>query len=452
MRAFVSHHNIFKSIHPFCHVVEGPHSPFAWISSSAIRNASSPNEALHFYTQMHRSSITVDSYTALYALKSCACLSNALLTRHVHAHLFKINLESHIYVATALLNGYVASSFSDACQLFDEMPNRNIVTWNTMISGYSKKGEVKRARWVFDSMPARDVASWSAMISGYMGAGLWSQGLELFKEMMVNGALKPDNMMLVTLLSGCSHMGSLPLLGKSIHAYAEKNGIELNVVLGTALVDMYAKCGFLKNASWIFERLHDKNVMSWSAMICGLALHGHGEDALCMFERMKVAGMRPNEITYTGILNACSHAGLVDKGCKNFYSMIEEFGLEPGIQHYGCMVDLLGKAGLLEEAYELIKTMKLKPNIIVWCSFLAGCKMHRNFEMAERAAEQVLNVADPDKDGGVFTLISDLYASNGKWDDMERVRKVMDKRNVKKSRGSSFIECKKPRQSIRTLC
>ncbi|KAL5978734.1 hypothetical protein ACLOJK_029851 [Asimina triloba] len=448
MLAFLSLHNTLKSCRPFPPVIKRPFFCFAcFFSSTPISNANLPNDPLHLYLQMQRAGLAIDSFTALFALTSCARLSaDASLTRHLHAHLVKINLESHVYVGTALLNSYVASCFSDARQLFGQMPERSIVTWNTMISGLSKKGEIRRARWLFDNMPMRDNASWAAMIGGYTGAGMWGPGLELFREMMRNGLLKPDSVILVTLLSGCSHMGFLPLLGKSIHAYVERNALELDVVLGTALVDMYAKCGLLQSASWIFERLPCKNVMSWTAMICGLALHGQAESALALFQRMKEAGVRPNEITFTGVINACHHAGLVDEGRKHFYSMTKEFGVEPGIYHYGCMVDLLGKAGLLEETYSFIQAMKLKPNIVVWCSFLGSCKLHRNFELAERAIEQVLHLADPDKDGGVFTLISDLYASNGNWDDAERVRMLMNKQNVKKARGSSFIEVEQPRQ------
>lgn len=389
---------------------------------------------------MHKLGIRVDSFAALFALKACSSVSHFSMVPSIHAHVLKIGLWSHVYVGTALMSVYIVSSFDDARKMFDEMPERNVVTWNAMITGYSKLGDVKSARSVFDSMPMRDVASWSAMINGYLGARNWNQGLALFREIMMKGELKPDIMMMVTLLSGCSHIHSVPLLGKSIHAYVLKNDLGLDVVVRTLLVDMYAKCGLLKYADRVFKRMHEKNVMAWSAMICGLALHGHGNEALEVFEKMKLAGVKPNEKTFTGILSACCHAGLVDEGRKNFRGMTEEYGIEPRIQHYGCMVDLFGKAGLLEEAYEVINTMKLEPNVIIWTSFLIACKVHRQLEMAQRVTERALRAANPDNGGGLYTLISDLYALGGKWDEVEHIRKMMIDRNVKKTRGSSFIE------------
>ncbi|KAJ4975385.1 hypothetical protein NE237_000491 [Protea cynaroides] len=410
--------------------------------ASAIRRASSPYSALRIYTEMQRQSIPFDSHSVLFTLKSCTHLQNLPLIRHLHSHLLKIGFNSHVYVATSLLYAYAVAFFDDARLLFDEMPERNTVTWNTMVTGYFRLGDMEKARLVFESMPDRDLASWSAMIAGYMGLGDWERGLTLFREMMINEPLKPDQVTLGSILSGCAHMGSLGLLvGKSIHGFTVKNGWELNVALGTVLLDMYAKCGFLKSTYLIFERMQERNVLSWSAMICGLAQNGCAEEALSMFEKMKEAGVRPNEITFTGILSACAHAGLVDEGRKYFYSMVEEYGLAPRIQNYGCMVDLLGKAGLLEEAYKVIKTMKLEPNVIVWSSFLAACKLHKQFEMGERVIEQVLQVVRPENDGGVYSLICDIYVLNEKWDEAERVRDSMINQNVKKVRGSSFIRC-----------
>ncbi|KAK9267956.1 hypothetical protein L1049_010393 [Liquidambar formosana] len=172
-------------------------------------------------------------------------------------------------------------------------------------------------------------------------------------------------------------MGSLGLVvGKSIHGYTVKHGWELNGQLGTVLVDMYAKCGFLKNACRVFEMMQEKNVMSWTALICGSSQHGYGREALSLFQMMQKAGVRPNEMTFTGILSACAHTGLVEEGRK-FFNMIEEYGLEPRIQHYGCMVDMFGKAGQLEDAYEIMKKMRVEPNVVVWSSFLSACKEHK---------------------------------------------------------------------------
>ncbi|THG02924.1 hypothetical protein TEA_013824 [Camellia sinensis var. sinensis] len=220
--------------------------------------------------------------------------------------------------------------------------------------------------------------------------------------MLVVEQLKLEQVTLGLVLVGCAHVGSVGLLlGKSIHGLIVKNGWVLNVELGTVLVDMYAKCGFLKNASWVFDMMQDRNVKPWTVLICGSAQHGYGKETLFMFEMMKEVGVRPNELTFTGVLSACAQAGLVEEG--RYFRMIEEYGLEPTIQHYGCVVDMFGKAGLLGEAYKVMEMVK------------------------------------PENDGGVYTLVSDLYVLGEKWDDAERVRKLMVNQNVRKARGSSFI-------------
>ncbi|KAF5472206.1 hypothetical protein F2P56_008943 [Juglans regia] len=405
----------------------------------AIRNASSPQKALYLYSKMHQLSLPFDSFSLHFTIKACAQLQSRIIIQHFHAHIIKVGFCCHVYVATSMLQAYVVTSFESAGLLFDEIPERNTVTWNTMISGYSRTGDVERARAVFDEMPLRDVVSWSAMIAAYVNSGNPDRGLALFRDMMACETLKPDQVTVGSVLSGCAHMGSLGVLvGKSVHGFITKNGWELNVELGTVLVDMYTKCGYMKNASQVFELMPERNVVTWTALICGSAQNGFSKEALTLFEMMRTAGVRPNELTLTGILSACMHKGLVEEGRK-YFKMIEECGLEPRIQHYGCMVDMLGKAGLLEEAYEVIRTMRWEPNAVVWGSFLSACREHKHFEMAEKVIDQVLRIVKPENDGGVYSLISDLYVLGEKWDEAERLRKLMAEENVRKARGSSFI-------------
>ena len=405
----------------------------------ALRSASSPWKALHLCSEMHKRGVRFDSFCILFTLKSCTQLRNPAIIQHLHAQIIKLGFSSHVYVATSLLNAYVVVSFVDACLLFDEMPEKNTVTWNTMITGYSRSGDIQSARSIFDKMPYRDVTTWSAMIGAYTNSGWYEHGLSLFRDMAVKEAMKPDERTAGSVLSMCARMGSPAMLaGKSIHSFIVKNGWEVTVELGTILVNMYAKCGFLKSASQVFALMQDRNVMSWTALICGSAQHGYSKEALAIFEEMQVAGAEPNELTFTGVLSACAHTGLVKEGRK-YFKMIEKYGLEPRIQHYGCMVDLLGKAGMLEEAYEIIKTMEVEPNVVVWGSFLWACKEHGQFEMAERVTEQVLRMIKPENDGGVYTLISELYVLGGKREEAERLRKLMCDVNVRKVRGSSFV-------------
>ncbi|CAL0311177.1 unnamed protein product [Lupinus luteus] len=374
------------------------------------------------------------------SLKSCTHFHNLPIIQHLHSHIIKLGFTSNVYISTSLLNAYVLLSFVDACLLFDEMPHRNVVTWNTMIVGYSKSGnDIRRAREVFEQMPCSDTVSWSSMIAGYNNVGNFEQGLLLFRQMMLHEEIKADQVTAGSVLSACSKMGCIGLLaGKSVHCFVVKNGWELNVEIGDALVNMYAKCGNLRSGARVFEMMIKRDVKSWTALICGAAKHGFSEKALVVFEKMLVSGVKPNELTFTAVLSACVHAGLVEEG-RRYFKMIEQNGMEPRIQHYACLVYLVGKAGNLEEAYDIIKAMKLEPNVVVLGSFLSACKEHRQFEMAERVIEQVLTTAKPENDGGIFNLVCDLYVMGEKWEEAERVRKLMlNTENVKNVRDSSF--------------
>ncbi|XP_038877521.1 pentatricopeptide repeat-containing protein At5g66520-like [Benincasa hispida] len=402
-----------------------------------IRNAPSLHKALAIYSQMHRQSVPHDSFSILFMLKACARSNNVSVLHHLHAHITKLGFTAHVFVATSLLYAYVLHSIQLACLVFDEMPHKSTVTWNTMILRYSKTGDVDAARQLFDQMPSRDLASWSSMITAYVNNRNYRAGLLIFQDMIVNG-ISPDQIAIGSILNGCAHMGSLGLLaGKSVHGFVVKNRWELNLQLGTVLVDMYAKCGFLKYACQIFHFMSEKNVRTWTALICGMAQHGYGKEALLLFETMRREGVEPNELTFTGVLSACVHAGFVEEGRK-YFNMIEEYGLEIRIQHYGCMVDLLGRSGLLEEAYGVIKSMRLEPNVIVWSSLLSACKQHKRFDMAERVIEQILKKTEPENHGGIYSLISDLYVLEEKWDDAEKIRNLLNQ-NVRKVRAYSLI-------------
>ncbi|CAL0302349.1 unnamed protein product [Lupinus luteus] len=392
----------------------------------ALKYASSPRKSMHHFSKMHQKNVPFDSFCILFTLNSCTHFHNLPIIQHLHSHIIKLGFTSHVYISTSLLNAYVLMSFLDACILFDEMPHRNVVTWNTMIKGYLKSGnDIRRARQVFEQMPCRDMVSWSSMIAGYNNVGSYELSLGLFRQMMFHEGTKVDQVTVGSVLSACGKMGCVGLLaGKSVHGFMVKNGWELNVEIGDALVNMYAKCGNLRSGAQVFELMSERDVMTWTALICGASKHGFSEEALVVFDKMLVSGVTPNELTFTGVLSACAHGGLVEEG-RRYFGMIEENGMEPRIQHYACLVYLVGKAGMLEEAYEIIRKMKLKPNIVVLASFLSACKEHRQFQMAESVIEQVLRMAKPEYDRGVYNLICDLYVMGKKIEEAERVRKLM---------------------------
>lgn len=296
------------------------------------------------------------------------------------------------------------------------------------------------AREVFEETPHRDTVSWSSVISAYTNVGSYEQSLALFRRMLLVEGTKPDQVTAGAVLSGCAHMGYLGLLaGKSVHGFVVKNGWELNAELGAALVNMYAKGGVLRNAAMVFELMTEKDVMSWTLLICGAAQCGFNKEALVVFEKMQEAGVKPNELTFTGVLSACAHAELVEEGRRYFKMMIEDCGLEPRVQHYACLVYLIGKGGMLEEAYEIIRKMKVEPNVVVLGSFLSACKEHKQFGMAERVIKQVLGMAKPENDGGLYRLIADLYVIGEKWEEAERLTKmIMLGESVRQARGFNF--------------
>ncbi|KAG6393943.1 hypothetical protein SASPL_144518 [Salvia splendens] len=397
--------------------------------SSSINTAAESCSPLQLYTR-------IDSFSILSALKSSTSLPH---TRHLHAHLLKLGFSAHLHVATCLLSLYAPAQFSDARLMFDEMPQRSPVTWNIMITAHSRRAQIRAARHMFDEMPQRNQSSYSSMIAAYIHNSLLHDGLSLFRLMTTTAvtAFAPDELTLGPILSACGRLCSVGLpLGKSTHTFIIKNKWHLNAELGASLVDMYAKCGALTSAATVFAAMRDanRNVVSWTSLICGAAQHGRGQDALAVFEQMRESGVEPNDVTFTGVLTACVRAGMVDEG-RRCFRMIRR----PKIQHYGCMVDLYGKKGLLQEAYEVIETMPYEANAVVWGSFLSSCMLHKEMGVVDRVVDKVMSVIRPDKDGGVYSLLSQLYLLSGRVSEAEGIRRLMVAQNVRKIRASSFI-------------
>ncbi|KAJ8620135.1 hypothetical protein MRB53_028664 [Persea americana] len=342
------------------------------------------------------------------------------------------------FLQSSLIHMY--SSFGgmgSAKVLFDEMPERNVVVWTALVNGYSKLGELEMARRLFDEMPEKDVIAWSAMVSGYVQEERFKEGLSIFNEMQVEGVTANESV-LVSVLSACSHLGALDL-GRWVHLYVERRfGHELSVNLGTALVDMYAKCGVLSASLQVFQGLPCKNVLSWNAMMGGFALYGHGRGALGLFSNMLRMGLRPDEVTFLGLLGAFSHGGMVNEGRIYFEGMTKIFSISPRLQHYACMVDILARAGLLEEATELIQSMPIEPDACVWGALVAGCRVHGNVALGTSIGEKLLEF-EPGC-AGRYVLLSNIYALAGRWDDARHVRVLMKEKGVDTRPGWSSIE------------
>ncbi|GAA0143392.1 hypothetical protein LIER_04087 [Lithospermum erythrorhizon] len=402
------------------------------IHSHALRKLH--NQAFLFYVQMVSEGVIPNAYAFSAVLKGCPIYYG----KCIHGQVVKLGFESDMYVGTALVDLY--SKDGDvycARKVFDRMPERSLLSMTTMMTGYAKNGDVDEARLLFDRMGERDVVCWNVMIDGYAQHGRSKEALGLLREMLLANNVRPNEVTVVAALSAVGQAGELES-GHWIHAYVKSNGLEVNVLVGSALIDMYSKCGSLEDARLVFDGMIDKDVVLWNSMIVGYALHGFSREALKLFDEMIIKRIRPTDITFIGVLNACAHAGLVSDGWRYFDLMASEYSIKPKVEHYGCMVNLLGRAGHLEEAYQLIKTMKIDPDPVLWGTLLDACRIHKNVSLAEEIVKFLLehNRMCP----GNFVLLSNIYAAAGSWEGVERVRVTMKKNGILKEPGCSSIE------------
>lgn len=392
---------------------------------------------INLYKQMLNEPIFPDNFTYPFVIRSCGGICSIHLAKLVHGHVLKCGVGSNVVVENSVLDMYVkCGGVVDGRKVFDEMTERDVVSWNSVVYGYVKMGWMKKARELFDEMPEKSIVSWTAMISGYARVGSTADALGVFHMMQMAG-VKPDWISLLSVLPACAQSGALEL-GKWIHFYAEKNGFMLKTSVCNALIEMYAKSGSVDQAWQVFDNMIERDVISWSTMIGGLANHGNAPEAIRLFQDMQKTEIKPNEITFVGLLSACAHAGYLENGLKYFDSMKNDYNLEPGIEHYGCLVDLLGRTGCLDRAFDLIKVMPMKPDSAIWGSLLSSCRNKGNLEMAVIAMEHLLEL-EPE-DTGNYVLLSNIYANLGRWDGVSRVRKFIRGKTMAKTPGCSSIE------------
>nr|XP_010920381.1 pentatricopeptide repeat-containing protein At3g29230-like [Elaeis guineensis] len=464
-------------------------------------NGRLPDHAFLLYIRMNRESLASDNFTFPFLLKACSLLSAVSTGKAIHARILRLgfsidpyiqsglvrmysefdevetarhlfdgipdrdvvlwnsmiggyvkcgNLESarvlfeempakNVGTYNALIGGYVKfGCMDDASILFEDMPERDIVSWNTMVGAHARSGSVAVARGLFSRAPKKNVATWSAIISGFAQSSRFVDALDMFKYMLVEGP-RPEQSILVSVLSCCAHLGALEQ-GIWIHGYIDRQGIEVDDLLGSSLIDMYSKCGMLQGAISVFDKLEKREACSWTSMIHGLAIHGHAHEALEAFEEMERFKIKPNAITFIAILSACSHAGMVVKGRELFYQMHQVYGLIPMIEHYTCMVDLLSRGNYIKEARELIKSMPMKPDVFVWGALLGGLRIHgqQGLIYEQELGREIVKL-EP-RDSGAYMLVSNIYASIDQWDDAVRMRGMMERFGIKKNPGCSLIE------------
>uniref|UniRef100_A0A9I9CLV9 Pentatricopeptide repeat-containing protein n=1 Tax=Cucumis melo TaxID=3656 RepID=A0A9I9CLV9_CUCME len=418
-------------------------NPDAFTWSCAVRFFSKNGqfmEAIAHYVQMQRLGLHPSTFAVSSTLRACGRIMCKFGGRCIHAQVYKLGFCRCVYVQTSLVDFY--SKLGDmgfAQKVFDDMTEKNVVSWNSILSGYVKIGNLVDAQKVFDEMPVKDVISWNSMLTGFSNSGNMDRALslELFNQMLQPHLnIQPDEMTFASVISACTQLGNLSY-GTWIESYMEKLGIELDDHLATALVDLYAKSGNIDRAFELFNDLKKRDLVAYSAMIFGCGINGKAHEAIGLFKEMLRVNISPNLVTYAGLLTAYNHAGLVDEGYFCFSSM-KDHGLAPLADHYGIMVDLLGRAGRLEEAYELIRSMPVQPNAGVWGALLHACKLHNNVELGEIAARNCSkSVTDTT---GYRSLLANIYSSMERWDDAKRMRKAMSNKVFAKISGCSWME------------
>lgn len=384
---------------------------FSWtaIISGCVRH-NRPEEALELYRlmQKHENSKS-NKFTISSALAASAAIRSLHMGKEIHGHIMRMGLDS------------------------DE------VVWSSLLDMYGKCGSIEEARYIFDKIVEKDIVSWTTMIDRYFEDGRREEGFALFRHLMSSN-IKPNEFTFAGVLNACADHAAEDL-GKQIHAFMMRVGFNPFSFAASALVHMYSKCGNIENAKSVFEGMPQPDLVPWTSLIVGHAQNGQHDEALRFFELLLKSGTKPDHITFVGVLSACTHAGLVEKGLEYFHSIKEKHGLTHTADHYACIVDLLARAGRFTEAESIINKMPMKPDKFLWASLLGGCRIHGNLELAERAAKSLFEI-EPENPATYITL-ANIYATAGKWAEVAKIRMAMDNRGIVKKPGLSWIEIKR---------
>lgn len=382
-------------------------NPITWsamITGYAQNGESS--KALELFRCMHSKGVRPSEFTFVGVLNACSDQSSLTEGIEAHCYMLKLGFESQVYVKSALVDMYAkCSCLEDARRAFDMLQEVDVVLWTTMISAYVQNGEHEEALTMYIRMESEGIS--------------------------------PNNLTMASVLRACSSLAAFEQ-GKQVHARAVKHGFGIGIPIGSALSTMYAKCGNLEDCHLVFRRMPQRDAVAWNSIISGYSQNGRGIDALNLFEEMQSEGTKPDHVTFINALCACSHIGLVEKGWKYFTSMQNEYGLEPKIDHFACMVDMLTRAGKFEEAKEFIESVPIDHGTCLWRIMLGSCRNKKNFHFGTYAGERLMELGS--KDSSAYVLLSNIYASSNRWNDVERVRRLMKLRGVNKEPGCSWIE------------
>lgn len=431
-------------------------------------------EAILEYKSMLASGVTPDHYTLPCILKACSGSENLRFGVQIHCPAVKNGLDLTLFTANGLIAMYgKCGKLVDAKRVFDEMPYRDIVSWNSMVAVYAQNGwfdealevckemessgvkpdpgtmaslspavtntsveNVMFVKKIFSDMPKDELVGWNVMIAMYANNSMSTEAVGLYSQMEARG-IEPDAVTLASVLPACGDLSAVSL-GKRIHEYIEMKRLRPNLSVENALIDMYAKCGSLQEARKVFDEMRIKDVISWTSLMSAYGRCGKGQQAIELFSKMRELGLVPDSIAFVSILSACSHAGLLPEG-RNYYKMMtQEYKIVPRLEHCACMVDLFGRAGRVDEAYAHIKHMPIEPNDRVWGALLSACHVYNDMDIGVIAADRLFQLA-PQK-SGYYVLLSNIYAKAGRWKDVTLIRSIMKDRGIKKIPGVSNVE------------
>ncbi|VFR00254.1 unnamed protein product [Cuscuta campestris] len=406
------------------------------LMGSYIR-AGVPLNALILFVEMHRESVCVDELTMVTVLNGCSKSGHYVFGVQGHAFLIKTGLNLFVKACNAVMDLYVKCGLIDETRrVFDELKERSVVSWTILLDGAVRLEGLEIAKLVFDQMPERNKVAWTIMIAGYIENGFTMEAFKLLRTVLFDLRFELNFVTLCSWLSASAQSGNL-LMGQWMHAYYLKkiNG-DHDIMISTSLVDMYAKCGRVNDALRVFAMTTPRNVVTWNAMLSGLAMQGKGDILVNMFDQM-VREVKPDRVTFTAVLSACSHSGLVDLGRHFFYNLEPIYGIKPSIEHFSCFIDLLGRAGYLDEAKSVIEQMHIPPNEVVLGSLLGACSVHRNVEMGECLMKDLVNLYPHNTQYHV--LLSNMYIVAGKRDQAISLRRILKHRGIRKVPGVSSI-------------
>ncbi|KAL5579899.1 hypothetical protein UlMin_012341 [Ulmus minor] len=480
-------------------------------------------EALNLFLGFCSSGSAVDGSTLSCVLKVCGCLFDQVAGRQVHCQCIKSGFGEHVSVGTSLVDMYMKTeSIGDGKRVFDEMGEKNVVSWTALLAGYAqnglhdltfdlfvqmhlqgvkpnpftfatvlgalasvrpnhftystiltaqpsisifqvhaqviktnyekspsvgtalldayvKIGNGETAAKIFESIEEKDIVAWSAMLAGYAQIGETEGAVKIFRQLVKEG-IKPNEFTFSSVIHACAGPTAAVEQGKQFHAFSIKTRLNNALCVSSALVTMYSKRGNIESANEVFKRQGERDLISWNSMISGFAQHGQGKRALEIFENMRQQQLEIDGITFIGVISACTHVGLVEEGQRYFNMLVNNYDIQPKMEHYSCMVDLYSRAGMLEKAMDIINKMPFPAGATVWRTLLAACHVRRNLELGELAAQKLISL-EP-QDSAAYVLLSNIYAAAGKWQERSMVRKLMDDRKVKKEAGYSWIEVK----------